>query len=208
MSSRRIALFWAIFGAILLGVGRRSDAAPTGVSFVNSLGMKMIVIKARPFDAWTPSFADYEKAAEEVSGALERPPIPHRVELPGDFCLAEFPVTNGMYRRFVKETGHRKPGGELFDMDRIKVGDVATWKAAGRDKGVGSAWQVEGFGHDDRPVAGVNYHDAIAFCEWLSEKDGRSYRLPEVYEWEYACRADTDTLFHWGNRARAIASKS
>tara|TARA_B100000749_G_C18094278_1_gene329063 strand:- start:62 stop:409 length:348 start_codon:yes stop_codon:yes gene_type:complete len=99
--------------------------------FVNSQGMKMLRIKAEPFDAWTPSFADLKHAGIEVSGALERPPISHRVELPGDFYLAEFPVTNGVYRRFISETGHREPGGEYFDVDRNKIGDVATWNPTG-----------------------------------------------------------------------------
>ena len=167
--------------------------------FVNSHGMKMVLIEARPFDAWTPSFADYEKAVTEISGGLERPPVSHRVELPGDFYLAEFPVTNKMYHEFIQETGHREPGGEFFDMDRNKIGDVATWKPASTDQGV-VASDLEDFGHDDQPVAGLNYHDAVAFCEWLSKKEGRTYRLPEVYEWEYACRAGTDTLFWWGDR--------
>lgn len=177
-----------------------STAAPTGRSFVNSLGMKMIEIEAAPFDAWTPSFADYEKAVSEISGALERPPVPHHVELPIDYCLAEFPVTNAMYRVFLKDTGHREPGGEMFDMDRVKTGNVTTWRTDGKDKGIGSAWQIEGFKHDDHAVAGLNYHDADAFCQWLSKKEGRTYRLPEVYEWEYACRTGTDTLFHFGDR--------
>lgn len=58
--------------------------------FVNSLGLKMIRIEAEPFDAWAPSFADFQKAVTEVSGGLERPPIPHRVTLPGDYYLGEF----------------------------------------------------------------------------------------------------------------------
>ncbi|MBB75149.1 MAG: hypothetical protein CMJ75_11630 [Planctomycetaceae bacterium] len=201
MSQRRVDFIVLFTAASLLMVCTRSFAAPTGAFFVNSLGMKMIVVKAQSFGAWTPSFADYKKAAVEVSGALERPPVAHRVKLPVDFCLAEFPVTNGIYRQFLKETGHREPGGELFDMDRIKIGDVATWKAAGVNTGVGSAFKLAGFRRDDHAVAGVNYHDAIAFCKWLSKKEGRTYRLPEVYEWEYACRAGQNTLFHWGNRA-------
>ena len=111
MSKRSVNFVVLFTAASLLMVCTRSLAAPTGAFFVNSRGMKMIVVKAQPFDAWTPSFADYKKAAVEVSGALERPPLPHRVKLSVDFCLAEFPVTNGIYRQFLKETGHRDPGG-------------------------------------------------------------------------------------------------
>jgi formylglycine-generating enzyme len=53
--------------------------------------------------------------------------------------------------------------------------------------------------HDDDPVMFVSWHDAMAFCEWLSEKEGRHYRLPTEAEWEYACRAGTSTTFHMGD---------
>lgn len=166
--------------------------------FVNSLGLKMIRVGAAAFDAWTPSFADAETVAVEVSGGLERPPLPHRVELPGDFYLAEVPVTNALYRRFVAETGHRTPGGELFDIDRVKTGKGFSGVIL-VSEGV-ETWERDGFTADDQPVAGVNYVDAVAFCAWLSAAEGRTYRLPEAYEWEYACRAGTETLFWWGDR--------
>ncbi len=45
------------------------------------------------------------------------------------------------------------------------------------------------FSGDDLPVESVSWADAVAFCEKLSRKEGKSYRLPTEAEWEYACRA-------------------
>ena len=54
------------------------------------------------------------------------------------------------------------------------------------------------FKGSNRPVESVNWNDAVAFCEKLSQKIGRTYRLPSEAEWEYACRAGTATPFHFG----------
>jgi formylglycine-generating enzyme required for sulfatase activity len=48
---------------------------------------------------------------------------------------------------------------------------------------------------DDRPVDTVSWNDAVAFCEKLSINERRHYRLPTEAEWEYACRAGTQTPF-------------
>ena len=51
----------------------------------------------------------------------------------------------------------------------------------------------------DYAASCVSWDDAVTFCERLSRKEGATYRLPTEAEWEYACRAGTTTLFHFGD---------
>ena len=48
------------------------------------------------------------------------------------------------------------------------------------------------------PVEGVSWYEAVEFCARLSRGTERAYRLPSEAEWEYACRANTVTPFHFG----------
>ena len=166
----------------------RPTGSPDG--FVNSLGMKMILVKGKAFDAWTPSLSRHitmKRAGgqPDAAMALNRPRVPIPVEL-DDYYLAQFTVTNKMYREFVNATGHRKPDGKLVDF---------YWAGS-----AGATWELAGFKADNLPVTGISKDDVGAFCEWLSKKEGRKYRAPTIYEFEYANRAGTDTLFWWGDR--------
>ena len=49
-----------------------------------------------------------------------------------------------------------------------------------------------------RPVEQVSWDLAVEFCQKLSEKTGKNYRLLSEAEWEYACRAGTTTPFYFG----------
>jgi formylglycine-generating enzyme required for sulfatase activity len=51
----------------------------------------------------------------------------------------------------------------------------------------------------DYPASYVSWNDAVAYCKTLSEKEGKTYRLPTEAEWEYACRAVTETRWSFGH---------
>ncbi len=57
----------------------------------------------------------------------------------------------------------------------------------------------EGWGRETRPVTNVSWHDGNALAAWLSERTGRSFRLPTEAEWEYMGRAGTDAPYPWGS---------
>jgi formylglycine-generating enzyme required for sulfatase activity len=52
--------------------------------------------------------------------------------------------------------------------------------------------------HPDQPVVRVSWMEAMAFCNWLSEKTGKKVSLPTEAQWEWACRAGSDTPYSFG----------
>jgi formylglycine-generating enzyme required for sulfatase activity len=106
------------------------------------------------------------------------------------------PVTRGQFRHFVNDTGYKtdaekgaKPGASGWNPDTKEFGfnEQHCWRNVGFEQS------------DEHPVVSVSWNDAVAFCKWLSRKEGKSYRLPTEAEWEYACRAGTTTRYFSGD---------
>ncbi len=65
-----------------------------------------------------------------------------------------------------------------------------------------------GWGRSKRPVSNVSWNDAQSYAAWLSAKTGQQYRLLTEAEWEYAARAQTTTVYHWGNTFQPTKTNS
>jgi formylglycine-generating enzyme required for sulfatase activity len=85
----------------------------------------------------------------------------------------------------------------------------AQWAAVAKLEKVNIDLQPDpaNFKGKDRPVEQISWWEAVEFCDRLSRKTGKAYRLPSEAEWEYACRAGTETPFHFGDTlSTAIAN--
>ena len=125
---------------------------------------------------------------DDESDDDERPR--HRVTVSG-FALGVHEVTRDEYAAFVAATG-RGSGDRcwaLNDDGGWGWQDDATWRSPGYLQA------------GDHPVVCVNWADAQAYVDWLSEETGAEYRLPSESEWEYAARAGSTARRHWGDDA-------
>src|SRR5262249_38647142 len=127
----------------------------------------------------------------------------HHIRIGRSFYLGAHEVTVAQFRAFVTETGFKTAaetdgkGASGYD-PALRGFEYNSTKYS---------WRNPGYPQDDRhPVVNVNWHDAQEFCDWLSRREGRTYRLPTEAEWEYACRAGTKTRFTNGDAPEGLAS--
>jgi formylglycine-generating enzyme required for sulfatase activity/serine/threonine protein kinase len=159
-----------------------ADAKPQPIA--NSVGMKLMLIPAGEYWMGSPGS---EPNREPHEGPQ------HLVRITKPFYLGVHETTVGSFRAFVQATGYqtlaeRGAGAMRYGPNGETVTDSnCTWKTPG--------WPLA----DDQPVVCVTRADALAFCDWLSKKEKKIYRLPSEAEWEYACRAGTTTPYHFGN---------
>jgi len=148
----------------------------------------------------------------------------HQVKLTKGFWLGRYPVTNQEYGAFVKAGGYRhrewwgseawqwlNAEGEAFDewfenQDEFTKGYSKESVRPGRQP---RYWRNPQWNGANQPVVGVNWHEAAAYCQWLTAKlkeenpDWRPQkavvRLPTEAEWEYAARGGTTRSYPWGD---------
>lgn len=153
----------------ILELVRRGIRAPMPC-LTNSVGMEMTLLPAGVFWMGSPP-------GEPGRHPDEHPR--HRVRLSQPFLISNTPVTQQQWMQVMRyNPSSFREGGHGAD-------------------------RVRGMDTQPFPVERVSWFDAEAFCQALSTlpqeaEAGRIYRLPTEAEWEYACRAGTSTMFHFG----------
>ncbi|WP_297645206.1 SUMF1/EgtB/PvdO family nonheme iron enzyme [uncultured Treponema sp.] len=102
----------------------------------------------------------------------------HKVKLSA-YKIEKYLVTNEQFLIFKNETGY-KTKHELEKKSTIIYNGIT-------------------------PATKITFLDAVAYCQWYSDKYGAIYRLPTSAEWEYAALCNEKKLFPWGNNNKLIA---
>jgi sulfatase modifying factor 1 len=151
---------------------------------VNGVSFQMVRVKGGTFTMGCRAEQDADCNSDEGPA--------HTATL-SDYSIGEAEVTVGLFRVFVEETGYRTTAETQTADDgwdgEWGTGEAITWRHDALGK-------IRPLSENDHPVMYVSWDDASAFCDWLSKKTGKSYRLPTEAEWEYAARG--------GNKSRGF----
>jgi len=135
---------------------------------------------------WVPDGSFMRGTREEFDrDSFEGPRL--EVTVHNAFGMGKYPITVEQYRYFAQSTAREPKKGYVWN-------DQLTWEA--REL----SWDAPGFSQgEDHPVVGICYDDALAYSEWLTQNSDKKFRLPSETEWEYCCRAGTETAYYWGD---------
>lgn len=189
-------------------------ADPPPPRFENPIGMRFVLVpageflmgSAEPPDSLARDYPQYDPG--RFRQLVDEAPR-HKVRITRPFYLGQHEVTVGQFRRFLESSGYRPEseadgtGGYGYNPSYDPATTARGDAFEGRDPQY--SWRNPGFAQgDDHPVVNVTWNDAVALCKWLTETEGKSYRLPTEAEWEYAARAGTATRYHTGDAPQSL----
>ena len=152
------------------------------------VSFEMVLIPDGTFDMGSPAS---EAGRKEDEGPQ------HRVRLDG-FYLCTTETTIELFTAFYQETVTAKKDFITIQEEEKKAEEATTDVDAVSGPTPVYGDMTMGYG-EKHPAMGMTWYNATVFCQWLSKKTGKPYRLPTEAEWEYACRAGSTSAFGVGD---------
>ncbi|TET39218.1 MAG: hypothetical protein E3J72_00825 [Planctomycetota bacterium] len=145
--------------------------------------------KLRPGNSNLKELSDRIRIESVVTIPAGKAKVGEVVSKVSAFTVGAYEVTNQQFSEFIKAGGY---------------GKKAYWSDEGwlwRKKNKITAprfWNDPRFNKPKYPVVGISWHEAEAYCSWLSEISGKRYRLPTEAEWERAAAGPEGAKWPWG----------
>ena len=156
-----------------------------------SISFNMIAVKGGSFKMGSPVNEPFRKNDE---GSVRNVTI-------SPYFMGEVEVTWDEYWTFF---------GETISEGRVDPGEVMSHNANKPDAISGPTPPFgipdQGWGSGKRPAITMTHYAATIYCQWLSKVTGKNYRLPTEAEWEYACRAGTETPYFFPRDPKRLSS--
>ena len=123
-------------------------------------------------------------------GYFAREQPQHELFLPV-YSIGRYPVTVGEFEQFILAGAY----------ERHELWDGLGWRwVQENNRQKPDFWADNPFtGHDELPIIGVSWYEALAYCTWLSKETSKHYRLLDEAEWEKAARGADKRLYPWGD---------
>ena len=158
------------------------------------VSFKMIAIDGGTFKMGSPEKEPFRNTDESPQ---------HEVTV-SPFFMAEVETTWDQFWAFYSETmseGRTPP--EVVYNNNLNAMDVDAISGPTSPFG----FPDQGWGQGDRPAITMTHYAAETFCQWLSEKTGKKYRLPTEAEWEYAARGGKETSYFFPGTAKDFSDQ-
>jgi formylglycine-generating enzyme required for sulfatase activity len=137
---------------------------------------------------------DSEKYRQENEGPVREVKV-------SPFFMAEVEVTWDEYLAFFAQTSRQ--GKSAHEGSQTDIQDVDAIVGAPPPYGQPD----QNWGKGKRPAISMSHHAAETYCQWLSLKTGKTYRLPTEAEWEYAARGGTEGPYFFDGDVKQFMKK-
>ena len=153
----------------------------------SNLNFELVYIKPGKFTMGRNTKIDSILESFFIEGASSDEGPPRKVTITKGFYIGKYKVTNSQYCEFLNSSDVNNPG-QFISLNKWSGILLKNGKYISKPE------------TENDPVNTVPWRGADAFCQWLSKKTGRRFRLPTEAEWEFTARGPEGRDYPWGNK--------